>query len=466
MKTIVRYTLLMLLFINTAWGQSNTLNGVYAGIEITPSTVMGGGMGRDDISFLFRPDGSFCDELHKPDWTTRVSGHYTVTGKTINLKYNTGTRTLHYKLENDGNIDAGGYYLLHQPADSSIPPGYYQFSKINGSGGGNSGMTYVGVGSDNSLNFDGKGNFSNSRASATAVIGEGVGGGNSRKSSGKGTYKINKGTLTLNFDDGRTELHSFFCRPGDKPIMAVIDGNIFFMEDKQEQKGQSTSGNAERSSSTSMGANSSTGTTENATISDAKTMLLKANAVQGGTALDNLKVLSFTATMQGLQVSSHIDLPGKRVRLEIWKNGKLIQVEQLEGETGWIWQNGKVTPLPPIRSSEMGSVFHSGLLGLRRTEIDALTIKNVKQTSSGNVITAVKNGKQFIFMLNDQSQLVAAADNTGRVPSTSVYSNLRVIDGVLLPFQEIATSGQQRNLIRYQKFEVNPSLPEITWNKP
>jgi len=238
------------------------------------------------------------------------------------------------------------------------------------------------------------------------------------------------------------------------------------MEDKKEQKGKSTSDNAERSSSTSMGANSSTGTTENATISDAKTMLLKANAVQGGTALDNLKVLSFTATMQGLQVSSHIDLPGKRVRLEIWKNGKLIQVEQLEGETGWIWKNGKVTPLPPTRSSEMGSVFHSGLLGLRRTEIDALTIKNVKQTSSGNVITAVKNGKQFIFMLNDQSQLVAAADNTGRVPSTSVYSNLRVIDGVLLPFQEIATSGQQRNLIRYQKFEVNPSLPEITWNKP
>jgi hypothetical protein len=281
MKSLINLFFLLIVVISSACGQSNTLNGVYAGLEIMPSGDMGGGMSRDDIAYLFRPDGTFTNKLNKPDWKTRVDGRYSVSGKTINLKYASNNRTTQYKLDKDGNIDAGGYDLIRQPTDSSVPAGYYKFSKMNSTGGGSSGMVYAGVGSDNNLTFDGKGNFSNSKSSATAVIGN-VGGGSSRKSSGKGTYKINKGTLTLSFDDGRIETHSFFCRPGYKPVMAVIDGNIFFMDNEKEQQAKTSSRTTKRDPVRQAGETDTSEAAASGSIADAKAVLLKANAVHGG----------------------------------------------------------------------------------------------------------------------------------------------------------------------------------------
>jgi hypothetical protein len=462
-KIIFNYLVWLAIFTSTACGQSKTLNGAYAGLEVVPSAVMGGGMDRYDNAFLFRPDGTFTDKLDKADWKTRVDGSYSVAGKNVTLKFAKSGRTHQYKLDADGDIDAGGYSLVHQPTDSSIPAGVYEFSKMTSSGGGSSAMAYVGTGSDNTLRFDGKGHFSNNKASATAVIGN-VGGGSSRKSSGQGTYIINKGLLTLKFDNGKTETHSFFCRPGYKPIMAVIDGAIFFVKDKAEQKEKNTAANKVQKTAANEGASSTTLETSKST--DPKEMLLKANAVHGGTALDNLKSIGFTATMQGLKINSYVDIAGQRVRLEVRQNDKLAQVEQLEGNGGWMWQQGKTSQLPANRVSEMRAVFISGLLGLRKEQLAGISIKSVKPFKAGTAITTIKGGKQFVFMLNDKSQLMGEANDVGNSVSSSVYTNLRTNNGLLLPFQETASSGGQKNVILYKEYEVNVNYPETIWNRP
>ncbi|GAA4919006.1 hypothetical protein [Mucilaginibacter defluvii] len=465
MRTIVNHILLLALLTSSACGQTKTLNGVYAGLEVVPSAVMGGGMDRYDNAFLFRPNGTFTDKLEETDWKTRVDGSYTVSGKNITLKFTKSGRTHQYKLDSDGNIDAGGYSLVYQPSDSSIPAGVYEFSKMSSSGGGSSGTVYVGVGTDNTLRFDGKGHFSNNKARATAVIGN-VGGGSSRKSSGEGTYTINKGLLTLKFDNGKTETHSFFCRPAYKPIMAVIDGGIFFMKNKEGQEDKSTAGNKTGNAAIAESKSNRTGTTETTSVTDPKEMLLKANAVHGGTILDDLKFIGFTATMQGLKINSYVDIAGQRLRLEVRQNEKLVQVEQVEGQKGWMWQQDKISQLPANRVSEMRAAFSSGILGLRKEQLRRLSIKNIKAFKAGNAITTVKDGKQFVFMLNEEFQLVGEANNAGKSVSSSVYKDLRTSNGLLLPFQETASSGVQKNVIRYDKYEVNITYPETIWDKP
>jgi hypothetical protein len=231
MKYFLRYATLVLLFQSfIVRGQSKTsVNGVYAGVEIMPSAM--GGMGRNEVVILFRPDGTYNDDLRKSGWQQRVSGRYTVSGRTVSLRTPGDNRAITYTIDNDGNMNAGSFNLIRQPTDNSIPKGNYEFNSAGGSGGGASG-TAVGSFSNKGFYFDGQGNFSTNSQTAVVVSGSNVGGGNSHKSSGGGTYKISKGVLTLTFANGATETHSFFCRPGYDPVMAVIDGDIYFVKNR------------------------------------------------------------------------------------------------------------------------------------------------------------------------------------------------------------------------------------------
>lgn len=457
MKYMLQTVAALLVLVTATYAQTRTLNGVYAGIRVTPAVVMGGGMNREDIVIYFRPDGTYTYDLHKPDWQTLTDGRYTINGKAITLTQANNKRTTNYKLDDDGDIDAGGCTLLKQHIDGSVPKGYYEFNKISSSGGGSSGMVYVGSSQNKGLYFDGAGNFSSKSASATVVSGEGIGGGSSRDNTGKGTYTINKGVLTLKYDNGKTVVHSFFCRPGD-PVIAVVDGNLYFMEDEKKKATAAAKKRADKTTTTTAPA-----TGEPA---DGKTLLLKANAVLGGTRLDQLKTMGFTATLQGLQAQSFVDVAAKRVRLEVRQAGKLVQVEQLENGTGWQWKQGKTGALPAVRVSEMGAAFYGGLLGLRKQEIEAATLKEVKNSSAGYTIHTQREGKQYLYLLNPQSQVLAVGDNAGQTVSTSVYSDWRTVQGVLLPFKEVSSAGNRKVTILYQQYELDVAYPASVWSKP
>ena len=61
-----------------------------------------------------------------------------------------------------------------------------------------------------------------------------VGGGGTRSSSSTGSYTLDGGELTLRYDDGRTQRHSFFYIPPTsegKAGGAVVDGVIYFLDE-------------------------------------------------------------------------------------------------------------------------------------------------------------------------------------------------------------------------------------------
>jgi hypothetical protein len=250
-------------------------------------------------------------------------------------------------LEADGDLKAqgglGSYGMLKMGTADRVPPGVYKFSNVSSSGGGASGQVFVGSGSDVGLYFDGKGHFTRNAKSATIVSGGNTGGGVSNDKSSAGTYSIREGQLTLTFSDGKTEKHSFFCRPGEKPLMAAINGNIFFMEEEKESE--------------VMKANTVKTTTKKnedaAPVTDARTLLYNANRVQGGSALDNIHSIRARATVSMYTITSMVDISQKRLRIEIRQGGTLKSIEQFDGNGAWQWENGKKKALSADRLKEI-----------------------------------------------------------------------------------------------------------------
>lgn len=461
MKAFV-FGLLITLFAGVnAGAQSKNVSGVYAGIEITLPVTMGGGMGRSDVVFQLRPDGTFNDLLEKPDWKTHVAGRYQVQGNTLKLQYLKGSKQ-EYKIESDGDIDAGSFSILKLNTADRVPAGYYQFTHASSMGGGNTGQVFVGTSGSKGLYFDGKGNFSQNSSSATMVSGEGIGGGGSRKDSGAGTYTIKDGVLTLNYNTGKTETHSFFCRPGEKPVMAAIDGNIYFMEDKAPKSASSsskTTSGASGNAKTTAG-NQSAETGDN----DPAGLLNKAAEVHGGAKLNAIKTMQISATMTGFDFTIKIDLAAHRVRSEIRKGGKLLQVEQMEGDNGWQWRDGNKKPLSTPRLAQLKQGFRSGALLFRKENLDH--IQNVKVQEGKNNIMIVSysfDGVTSFAVLDGKNQLVGEGTKVGSAVQISAFTSFKTVDGIVFPAAELQTEGAQKSSITYNDYKINPAFAEADW---
>ncbi|WP_114939509.1 hypothetical protein [Mucilaginibacter endophyticus] len=436
------------------------LDGVYAGCEFSPSPIFGGGMNRRDVSVLFRPDGTFNDLLNRADWQTNVSGRYTVSKGEVTLKYTKSSSV--YTITKYGSLSNYAHELFKLQGNI-IPEGYYSFISAMGGGGAAYGTTYVGALSTQGLNFDGKGHFSNSRYSGSVVAGENVGGGSSSSKDGSGTYKINKGVLTLAYTDGHIELHSFFCDMGGKTRMAVVDGRVFFVDNNDKTANKNT-----KSPTALKKASDNSETADNNALPDGKTLLLKANAAHGGDKLNALKTARLTGSVSGLKVVELIDIPNSKVRVEIWKNGKPVSVQQTEGNAGWQWSSGNKSELPANNVAEVKTALYTGVIGLRKSLLDQMQIMNTQKIPNNNMYTVQckLNGNEYVFAINDQNQLMAYGYKVGDKTLFSMLSDLRPVQGITIPYREATTSGQQKLNIQYDNMDVNPVLDEQSWAVP
>jgi len=437
------------------------LDGAYAGCEFSPSPIFGGGMNRTDVAILFRPDGTFNDVLNRTDWQTNVSGRYTVNNREVTLKYTKSSSV--YTITKYGSLSNYAHELFKLQGNI-IPPGYYSFISAMGGGGAAYGTTYVGALSTQGLNFDDKGHFSNSRYSGSVVAGENVGGGSSSSKDGSGTYKINKGVLTLTYNDGHTELHSFFCDMGGKTRMAVVDGRVFFVDNNDKP----TANNTKSSTTAKKSSENVPPNTNNSVAPDGKTLLLKANATHGGDKLNALKTARLTGSISGLKVVELIDIPNGKVRVEIWKNGKPVSVQQTEGDTGWQWNDGIKTELPANNIAEIKTVLYTGVIGLRKSSLDQMQVMNTQKIPNNNMYTVQckLNSNEYVFAINDQNQLMAYGYKVGDKTLFSMLSDLRPVQGITIPYREATTSGKLKLSIQYDSMDVNPVLDQQSWAVP
>lgn len=437
------------------------LDGAYAGCEFSPSPIFGGGMNRTDIAILFRPDGTFNDVLSRTDWQTNVSGRYTVNNREVTLKYTKSSSV--YTITKYGSLSNYAHELFKLQGNI-IPPGYYSFISAMGGGGAAYGTTYVGALSTQGLNFDDKGHFSNSRYSGSVVAGENVGGGSSTSKNGSGTYKINKGVLMLTYSDGHTELHSFFCDMGGKTRMAVVDGRVFFVDNNDK----TTTNNTKSSTAAKKSSENTVANTDNSVAPDGKTLLLKANATHGGDKLNALKTARLTGAISGLKVVELIDIPNGKVRVEVWKNGKPVSVQQTEGDTGWQWNGDSKTELPANNIAEIKTALYTGVIGLRKPSLDQMQVINTQKIPNNNMYTVQcrLNGNEYVFAINDQNQLMAYGYKVGDKTLFSMLSDLRPVQGITIPYREATTSGKLKLNIQYDNMDVNPVLDQQSWAVP
>ena len=211
----------------------------------------------------------------------------------------------------------------------------------------------------------------------------------------------------------------------------------------------------------------STITTDISHQSDAKTLLLEANSVHGGNKLDMIKTMRYSATIMGVKAVSHVDIPGNRIRIELWENDRIVSIEQEENGNGWQWLNGRKAAMPPERIAEMKSTLYSGLLGLRKPAINQMQVLSMQKLKNNTYSILCKlDGNDYIFAINDQNQLVAEANKTFGRTSISVLSDLRAVQGIMIPFREVVTSGIKKLVIQYDSFEINPAFNGDTWGVP
>ncbi|EDM37674.1 hypothetical protein PBAL39_14654 [Pedobacter sp. BAL39] len=471
MKQWNYFILQTLLFVSVALSSacqsSNTFPGVYAGVKLSLNPL-GGGMNRTDVVILFRKDKTFTDELEKKDWKTAVRGKYVISGKKIQLLYKNGDKD-EFDMTSHGNLDAGTFVMFKMELDNRVPKGSYKFKFVSGAGGIATGTTYIGSSSNRELNFDGAGNFTTERQSATVVAGDNIGGGTSSKSDGRGKYTLTDGALTLKYDNGNTTTHSFFASAGDsknKP-MAVVDGSFYFMEDDKGNKTESKNSTSSRTGSTqnTSAPNSNSPGALSGKLPTAVELLSSLRNKYGAEAIDGIRTYKVTAEFNGIKLVSYNDLAGNRFRNEMYQKGKLVVVEQISATSGWQWVNGKKTPATAARIREAQYNDYVGVLGLQQKYNKAFAQGKVMANKKGYSVGFQVDGNTFIYVIDKDYNIVGDSYVIGKNKQINAYSNNRTIAGIRLPFTTISSNGTNKITINYQSFEANGTL-DTDWSDP
>lgn len=436
----VHILLFSILSLSTSCQSSANFSGVYAGVKLSLNPL-GGGMNRTDEVFLFREDKTFTDQLNKPDWKTAVRGTYEIKGTALYLKYHNGSKQ-ELSITKGGNLDAGTYVLFKMELDNRIPKGAYQFKFINGSGGIATGTTYIGTSSRRTLDFDGVGNFSTDRQSTTVIAGNNIGGGTNTKSDGQGKYQLKDGKLTLNYANGNTTTHSFFASAanGKNKAMAVIDGSFYFMDDDAKQNEQTQK------------------------LPTASEILKELRKRYGGTALDGIKTYQVEAEFNGIQLISYNDLANNRFRNEMYQKGKLVAIEQMANQKGWLLNNGKKTNSDAQRMQVLRYNDYIGVLGLQTQNNAAFSKGTVKAIKEGYSVSFQVDGHDFMYLIDRNYDILGDSYVIGNSRQVNSYSNNQIVAGIKMPFKTITSDGKNKVTLNYKSITVNQPL-HTSWQE-
>ncbi|RYG14298.1 MAG: hypothetical protein EOO07_16905 [Chitinophagaceae bacterium] len=438
MKHFPSLLLQLILLLTTALTSScqskNDFSGVYAGVRLSLNPL-GGGMNRTDEVYLFRKDKTFTDQLNKKDWKTAVRGKYNIKGSELYLTYTNGDKE-NFTITKGGNLDAGTFVLFKMDLDNSVPKGSYHFKFISGSGGIATGTTYTGTSTKQTLDFDGAGKFTTNRQSTTLIAGDNIGGGTSANSDGKGKYALKDGTLTLNYANGTTTTHSFFASAGDgkNKAMAVIDGSFYFTEDEVNKK------------------------KTNAKLPSAVEILKEARKVYGGDKLDAIKTYTVEAEFNGITLISYNDLVSNRFRNEMFNKGKLIAVEQIGANGGWLWNNGKKTTTNKERLQEVRYNDYSGVLGLQQKNNVPFSKGTVTATKDGYAVAFNVDGNSFVYLLDRNYNILGDSYQIGKKKQINTYSNVKTVGDIKMPFTTATSDGTNKVTLRYKNVKINEPL--------
>src|SRR6218665_4201657 len=114
-KLLIASSICLSLLVITTGCQAKSVSGVYSGVELSISPLMGGGMNRDDITLYLRPNNTFTRQVEKPDWKTAVDGNWAISGNEVVLTYSDGkTKPRRFDIVKPDRLRTGGGYILYK----------------------------------------------------------------------------------------------------------------------------------------------------------------------------------------------------------------------------------------------------------------------------------------------------------------------------------------------------------------
>lgn len=214
---------------------------------------------------------------------------------------------------------------------------------------------------------------------------------------------------------------------------------------------------------------------------DAAQLLEKMRLAHGGAALANLRTYQEMATLttfsgpqveHRLTVVSYADFPSQKLRVEYRDGPKLIQVLQVSPTGGQSWSSvsGRKALQPPLTKELRDGLFQTwyGLrLGGSQRELAQLAGRRTFGDVTGQAVVVRTRGSQTTYLANAQHQLVAERYQNSQGQLTVLYSDLRWVSGIHIPFgARIYADGVLFAEVRVQKSRVNPVLGPETFKLP
>ncbi|GAB3711076.1 hypothetical protein GCM10027592_48300 [Spirosoma flavus] len=425
--------------------KADSINGIYAGIQLQISAWAGGAMERRDVAVYFRQDGTFTNDLKDKNWKTAVKSKFAVTGDKVVLTFTDG-KNRSYKITSKGNLSGGNFILLPLSMKGPLPMSSFQYKGGTSSGGIGTNTPYVGTFSQNRIHFDGEGNFSHSRTGTVTIAGDNIGGGNTNKDEDAGTYAYQDGLLTLKYNTGKTQTHSFFFTKDGEEI-AVMDGRIYtkYSEDKDSKKA-----------------------TDKPVVNlpTASELIAKAREAHGGKAIDNIRNLKVISQMRGILMVTQSDYQQPRTKAEARASGRLVYTEYWNGKQGWLWLQGKKTPLTLERMRDKEANRYAGISGLHTQRQSFLQKGEVKALKNGGyALVYQKDGIPLKLILDNKYRVVGEEVPSEGKTLTVQYADFKTVNGLLVPFSETQSQGSQRNTIKLTDYLIN-ELTEEDWAEP
>lgn len=450
-------TLSLIFLANIGYSQLNKEDYVYAGRSFT----WGMNMSSYDVAILLRADGTFCENLDSADWQTNVSGHYKKTNNEIILQYVDKTvenDTISMETDEEGyqSVYFAGAQMVKMSIANKVPPGYYNFSSASSSGGMGTGMIYVGTQNHESFNFYANGTFDTNSSGGVMVSGENIGGGTSSENQDAGTFTIKNSLLTLSFNDGHSEKHSFFYdTDGGEEYLVLIDGSIFFYGTDNVKQNEIVD------EEDTIKPNS-----EKKLSSKGRELLLAVKETHGGNAIDELKTVKAEVLISGMKFSVQLDCNRSYIRLQSLAPN-FDYIEQLEGESGWVFQNNGYNEISEKRIQELKLAFITGIFGLQNQVLEKSTVLDIVESDDDFVMVNLEvNTKEIGYIIDTKDNSLAASLILKNGQKEVTYlSEFKKIDNILLPFKEITvTEGDTIEMI-YKNYILNPTLKESDWSK-
>ncbi len=238
-----------------------------------------------------------------------------------------------------------------------------------------------------------------------------------------------------------------------------VTGSLFLPEGTESKEAQNVNAENKNTSST-------TAAIPETQISDTN-ILRKIKLAHGGSAIDSIATVEAIMETSGIEFKVLLDIKRKFLRLESL-SPSFRYVEQLEGQSGWIYQDGEIKVMPENRIAEMRNTFYSGLFLLQTPILNRIDVLATRDDGKGFKVLKLDLDGNISGMILDalNNRLVGTAKFNAIGNEITYLSDFRLVDGILVPFREEIETDRQNVLIQNNSYTINPVWDANVWDRP